>query len=41
MFGDMGKNVWGCQVCFFIDWKGASKKICQVSLFHPTLVLLW
>ena len=27
MFGDMGKNLWGSQVCFFMDWKVASKKL--------------
>ena len=38
MFGGMGKNVWDLWVCFFIDWKVAIKKLCQVSLFHPTQV---
>ena len=36
MFGGLGKNFWGLQVCFLMDWKVANKKMCQVSLFHPT-----
>ena len=36
MFRGMGKNFWGFRVCFFMDWKVASKIVCQVSLFHTT-----
>ena len=38
MFGSMGKNCWGLQVSFFMDWKVASKEMGQVCLFHTTIL---
>ena len=34
MFGGMGKNFHGLQVCFFMDLKIASKTLRQIHLFH-------
>ena len=31
MFGGMGKNFYGLRVCFFIDWKVASKKCLRTG----------
>ena len=37
MFGGMGKNFWGLRLCFFIDWKVASKK-CLKSGSEPSIL---
>ena len=37
MLRSMGKNFWGLRVCFFMGQKVASKKLSQISLFHPAL----
>ena len=37
MFGGTGKNIWDLRVCFFMDWKVASKK-CSKSVPEPSVL---
>ena len=36
MFVGMSENFWGLWVCFFTDFKVASKKLHQITQFHTS-----